>query len=335
MTDRPSVLLTRRWPDPVEQVLAARYDVTTNPADRALTRQELAAALQTFDIVCPTITDRIDAAMIGPGPLRVRALCNFGAGVNHIDLAACDRAGLVVTNTPDVLTDDTADLAMMLALMCARRAGEGERLVRSGAWQGWAPTHMMGSTLSAKAMGIVGFGRIGQATARRARDGFGMNIAYAARDPAKAPPVSFREAHAMPVDHLFAHADVISLHIPGGPDTRGLVDARRLSLMKPTAILINTARGDVIDEDALIAALEHRKIGAAGLDVYPGEPAVQPRLTQLENVVLLPHLGSATIETRTAMGLRVLANLDAIVAGRPPPDAVGATARSAQTRRGS
>ena len=331
MTSRPSVLLTRRWPAAVEQKLAKRYDVTTNPEDRAMSREALAAALQAFDVVCPTITDRIDATMIGNGPLRTRALCNFGAGVNHIDLVACERAGLVVTNTPDVLTDDTADLAMLLALMCARRAGEGERLVRSGAWQGWAPTHMMGSTLSGKMMGIVGFGRIGQALAQRARDGFGMTIAYAARGPDKAPPDAFRGARAMPIDQVFAQADVISLHIPGGPDTRELVDARRLALMKPSAILIKTARGDVIDEDALVAALAGRKIAAAGLDVYRGEPDIQPRLAQLENVVLLPHLGSATSETRTAMGLRVLANLDAVIEGRTPPDMVGA----AGERRGS
>jgi lactate dehydrogenase-like 2-hydroxyacid dehydrogenase len=213
---------------------------------------------------------------------------------------------------------------MLLALMCARRAGEGERLVRRGAWQGWAPTQLMGSTLSGKTMGIIGFGRIGQATARRARDGFGMRIAYAARTPHKDPPDLVRGARPMPIDDLFAVADVISLHIPGGPETRGLVDAGRLAAMKPGAILINTARGDVVDEDALVAALENRTIAAAGLDVYRGEPHIHPGLARLENVVLLPHLGSATIETRTAMGLRVLANLEAIFAGQAPSDLVGA-----------
>jgi lactate dehydrogenase-like 2-hydroxyacid dehydrogenase len=287
-----------------------------------MTMQALADALQTFDFICPTITDRIDETVIRKGPLRTKALCNFGAGINHIDLGACARAGLVVTNTPDVLTDDTADLAILLALMCARRAGEGERLVRRGDWQGWAPTHLMGTRLLGKTFGIVGFGRIGRATAQRARDGFGMTIAYAARDPRKAPPDGFSDARALPLDQLFAEADVVSLHIPGGAETRGLVDARRLALMKPSAILVNTARGDVIDEDALVTALENGMIAAAGLDVYRNEPRLSPKLKDLENLVLLPHLGSATVETRTAMGLRALANLDAVVAGKIPPDLV-------------
>jgi lactate dehydrogenase-like 2-hydroxyacid dehydrogenase len=260
--------------------------------------------------------------MVAGGPLRAKAVCNLGAGVSHIDLEACACAGLIVTNTPDVLTEDTADLAIMLALMCARRAGEGERLVRRDAWRGWAPTHHLGSRLSGKTMGIVGFGRIGQATARRARHGFGMNIIYASTR--RAPEAIERDLAARHVgpDQIFAEADVVSLHVPGGASNRHLVDARRLSLMKRTAILVNTARGEIVDEEALIAALSGGRIASAGLDVYEDEPRMSPALRGLENAVLLPHLGSATGETRVAMGLRVLANLDAIAAGRAAPDRV-------------
>ncbi len=318
---RLSMLITRRWPPAAEAAAREHFDVTLSAEDAPLSRAELAQALTQYDIVCPTITDRIDAALLGSIQPRVRALCNFGAGVNHIDLAACARAGISVTNTPDVLTDETADIALLLALMVARRAGEGERLVRAGAWPGWSPTHMLGSRLSGKTLGVVGFGRIGQALARRARDGFGMDIVYFARSPAAAAQL---DARYLPLDELLRRADVVSLHIPGGDDTRGLIDAARIALMKPDAILVNTARGDVIDEPALIAALRDRRIGGAGLDVYVGEPHVSPALIALDNVVLLPHLGSATRETRTAMGLRALANAAAIAAGREPADRVSA-----------
>lgn len=319
---RPTVLLTRRWPGVVEAVIAGKYDVTFNPDDRAMSPAAIAEALRRFDFVCPTVTDRIDADMLAGRALRTRALCNFGAGVGHIDLDACASAGLCVTNTPDVLTDDTADLAMMLALMCARRAGEGERLVRAERWEGWGPTHLLGTRLSGKTMGIIGFGRIGQALARRARRGFDMEILYASRR--RAPEAIEQElgARHVPLDDLLAHADAISLHIPGGGSNRHLVDARRLSLMKPSAIIVNTARGEVIDEDALIAALSRGSIASAGLDVYRDEPMISPAFRTLENVVLLPHLGSATQETRVAMGLRVVANIDAIVAGGTPPDGI-------------
>jgi lactate dehydrogenase-like 2-hydroxyacid dehydrogenase len=322
MTARPSVLLTRRWPASVETALAAHFEVSTNPEDRPFTRAALARALQTFDFICPTITDGIDGALVRNGPRRTKALCNLGAGVSHIDLAACAAAGLVVTNTPDVLTDDTADLAILLELMCTRGVGEGERLVRGGKWTGWSPTGLLGQRLSGKTLGIVGFGRIGQAVARRAQDGFGMQIVYASRDPGTMPPPFLADARPLELDQVFVESDVISLHVPGGAATCGLVDARRLALMKPTAVLINTARGDVIDEAALIAALGNHRIAAAGLDVYRDEPEVSPALRGLENVVLLPHLGSATAETRIAMGMRVKANLDAFREGREPPDRV-------------
>ena len=322
MTARPSVLLTRRWPGLVEIALREHYAVTANVEDRPLSRTALAEALRTFDYLCPTITDRIDGALLLNEPVKTKALCNLGAGVNHIDLTACAAVGLTVTNTPDALTDDTADLAIMLALMCARRAGEGERLVRRGGWTGWSPTQLLGNRLSGKTLGIIGFGRIGQATAHRARNGFGMRIVYAARDLGKAPPPTLPDARALDLDQVFVESDVISLHVPGGAATRSLVDARRLALMKPTAILINTARGDVIDEPALIATLSNQRIAAAGLDVYRDEPEVSSTLRLLENVVLLPHLGSATTETRIAMGMRVKANLDALREGRPPPDQI-------------
>lgn len=319
---RHSLLLTRRWPGAVEEVLARTYDLCRNPDDRPMSPAAIADALRAFDFVCPTVTDRISADMLAGAPVRAKALCNFGAGVSHIDLEACAAAGLVVTNTPDVLTDDTADLAMLLALMCARRAGEGERLVRSDGWEGWAPTHLLGTRLSGKTMGIVGFGRIGRATAQRAHRGFGMTILYASRRRAPAAVEQELAARHVSLDRLFSEADVISLHVPGGEANRHLVDARRLSLMKPSAILINTARGEIVDEDALIAALSRGDIASAGLDVYRDEPYIPPALRSLDSAVLLPHLGSATDETRVAMGMRVVANLDAIVAGRTPPDRV-------------
>lgn len=298
------------------------FDVTLNPDDRQLSRAELKDALESFDILCPTITDRIDAALLQSVKPRVRALCNFGAGVNHIDVAACAQAGIVVTNTPDVLTDDTADIAILLAMMTARRAAEGERLVRQAAWPGWSPTHMMGRQFSGQTFGIIGFGRIGQAVARRAHYGFGMRVLYHARSDGAADVAAEMGARRVGLDELMANSDIVSLHMPGGAATRHMIDARLIGLMKSDAILVNTARGDVIDERALIDALRERRIRGAGLDVFEGEPAISPELVVLDNAVLLPHLGSATLETRTAMGMRALANAVAIAEGRSAPDAV-------------
>lgn len=318
----PKILLTRRWPDAVEAHLRERYDVTVDPADRPLGVAELTEAMGRYDAICPTVTDRIGAAILAAPAPRVRILGNYGAGFEHIDLEAAKAAGIVVTNTPDVLTDATADLAILLMLMASRRAGEGERELRAGQWTGWRPTHLLGQGLTGKRLGLVGFGRIAQATAARAR-AFGLSIAYYSRrraDPSLEAATG--AVHVASLDALAATSDVLSLHCPGGPATRHLVNADLLAQMKPTAILVNTARGSVVNEADLAAALTRGTIAAAGLDVFEGEPAVNPALTALSNAVLLPHLGSATLETRTAMGMRVAANLDRFFAGEAPLDRV-------------
>jgi lactate dehydrogenase-like 2-hydroxyacid dehydrogenase len=269
----------------------------------------------------PTITDRIDAKVLGDGSLKV--IANYGAGFEHIDLDAAKAAGIVVSNTPGALTEATADIALTLILMAARRAGEGERELRAGRWTGWRPTHLLGQTLAGKTLGLVGFGRIAQATARRAREGFGMKITYHGRRRAEAEvEARFDAQYHADLGELLAACDVVSLHCPGGPATRHLINAERLGQMKPTAILINTARGSVVDEAALAQALETRRIAAAGLDVYEAEPAIHPALLALENAVLLPHLGSATIESRTSMGMQAADNLDAFFAGQEPADRI-------------
>jgi lactate dehydrogenase-like 2-hydroxyacid dehydrogenase len=316
---RPKVLLTRAWPKAVEVYLAGRCDLALNSSDRPLPPADLAAALGDYDAVCPTITDRIGSDILRAG-LRTRALCNFGAGVDHIDLEACRELGIVVTNTPGVLTDDTADLTLLLALMAMRRAGEGERLVRAGDWPGWAPTHMLGRRLSGKTIGLIGFGRIGQAVARRAHHGFGMDVIYHARSRAAAEIEAASGARRLSFEEVLEAADVLSIHCPGGSETENLIDRAALARMKRGAILINTARGGIVDEAALCEALRRGTIAAAGLDVYRGEPAILPDLLALENVVLLPHLGSATMESRTAMGMRAAENLLAVLDGRDPPD---------------
>ncbi|TWB63913.1 2-hydroxyacid dehydrogenase [Nitrospirillum viridazoti] len=318
----PKILLTRRWPDAVEAHLRQRYDVTVDPRDRPLSAAELTEAMGRYDAICPTVTDRLGAAILAVPNARVRILGNFGAGFEHIDLEAAKAAGIVVTNTPDVLTDATADLAILLMLMASRRAGEGERELRAGQWTGWRPTHLLGQGLAGKRLGLVGFGRIAQATAARAR-AFGLSIAYYSRRRADADVEAALDAtHVNSLEDLAATSDVLSLHCPGGPATRHLVNAALLARMKPTAILVNTARGTVVNEADLIAALSSGAIAAAGLDVFEGEPAVNPGLIALPNAVLLPHLGSATLETRTAMGMRVAANLDCFFAGEVPHDRV-------------
>lgn len=323
----PKILITRRWPAQVESYLAARYEVTLNEADLPLEPSALAAALRDFDAVCPTVTDRLTAAILeagGPGAaLRCRVLGNYGVGVSHIDLEACRRLGIVVTNTPDVLTESTADLAVLLMLMVARRAGEGEREVRAGAWPGWAPTRHLGADVTGKTLGVIGFGRIGQATARKAHHGFQMRILYHSRHRASREAEGATGAvHCPRLEDLLAQADFVSLHCPGGAETRHLLCAQRLALMKPGAFLINTARGEIIVEDALIEALREMRIAGAGLDVYEQEPRVPAGLLGLPNVVLLPHLGSASVETRVAMGMRVAQNLERFFAGQEPPDRV-------------
>ena len=294
-----------------------------NPDDHPFTPAELQEALRSADGVVPTVSDRVSADTLSVEPLRARILANFGVGFNHIDVSAAQARGLVVTNTPDVLTDDTADEAIMLMLMVARRAGEGERHVRTGAWTGWRPTHMLGTRLSGKVLGLIGMGRIGRAVAKRAHHGFAMRVMF--HDPYPPPAEVVTELGAerqRSVEDVLREADFVSIHSPATPETRHLINAARLALMRPTAFLINTARGDIVDEAALVTALERGQIAGAALDVYEQEPRVTPGLLKLDNVVLLPHLGSATQETRVAMGMRALDNLKAFFAGATPRDRV-------------
>jgi lactate dehydrogenase-like 2-hydroxyacid dehydrogenase len=289
---RPSLLITRRLPASVLERLRASYEVTVNPDDRPLGREALLMALRSFDALSPTITDKLDAALLLNSGLKTRIVANFGAGFEHIDLEAAKTANLVVTNTPDALTDATAELTILLILMAARRAGEGERLLREGKWTGWAPTQLLGIDVKGKTLGLVGFGRIAKEAARRARAALGMRIAYHSRSRASADEERALGAeHHATLDSLLAASDVVSLHCPGGAATRHLINANTLARMKSTAILINTARGSVVDEDALANALAQRQIAAAGLDVYEREPAVSPALRELENVVLLDRQG--------------------------------------------
>lgn len=318
---KPRILLTRKWPAEVEAALANHFDVTLNVADRPLSAEALAAAMRDYDALCPTVTDRIDAAVLAGEGIRVRLIANYGAGVDHIDLDAARAAGVAVSNTPDVLTHATAEIALMLMLMASRRASEGERELRAGAWTGWRPTHMVGQSLHQKRLGLVGFGRIAQETARMARAAFDMEIVYHSRNRAGFDVEAALDARYEPdLGRLAANSDILSLHCPGGAATYHLVNAALLARMKPGAILINTARGSVVDTRALVDALGNRQIAAAGLDVYEGEPAVPPALLTLPNAVLLPHLGSATVETRRAMGMRAMDNLIAFFAGEPLRD---------------
>ena len=311
------ILITRRWPEAVERALLQRFEVVRNDTDQPLTQAELARAMGEFDVLCPTVSDRIDSAVIAGGD-RVRLIANYGVGFDHIDLAAAKAKGIAVSNTPGVLTDATADLALTLILMATRRAGEGERELREGRWSGWRPTHLVGSALKGKTLGLVGMGRIAQATAQRAQHGFGMKLAYYARRPADLHDI---EAEFCPdLNDLLSKADIVSLHVPGGAETANMIDAAALATMKPGSYLINTARGGVVDHAALAAALSSGHLAGAGLDVYPAEPKVPAELLALENAVLLPHLGSANAETREAMGMRALANIEAFAAGADLPD---------------
>ncbi|SMX50183.1 2-hydroxyacid dehydrogenase [Maliponia aquimaris] len=320
---RPRVLVTRRWPAAVEDKLSELYDAEFNSEDVPMTVEDFRAALVAFDAVLPTVTDRMGPEVFDGLVPRTKILGNYGVGFSHIDTAAASRLGIVVTNTPDVLSDCTADIAMTLLLMVARRAGEGERELRAGAWTGWRPTHLVGTKVTGKVLGIVGFGRIGQEMARRAHHGFGMTILVQNRS--KVAQEVLDQVGAVQVDSveaLMEASDFVSLHCPGGAANRHLVNADRLARMKPGGFLINTARGEVVDEAALAAALTEGRIGGAGLDVFDGEPRVAPELMAAPNLVMLPHLGSATRETREAMGFRVLDNLAAFFAGEAPPDRV-------------
>jgi len=319
---RSKVLISRRWPAAVEAHLREHYDLTVDADDRPLDRNALCRAMTTFDAICPTVSDRIDAEIIATPNSTVRLLANYGVGVDHIDLNAARAAGIAVTNTPDVLTDATAELAILLMLMASRRASEGERELRSGQWHGWRPTHLMGQGLAGKHLGLVGFGRIARATAQRAQ-ALGLRVScHIRRLVAAEDAVALGITCYTSLEELVRDVDILSLHCPGGAATHHLVNAALLARMKPSAILINTARGTVVDETALAAALRANRIAAAGLDVYEREPKVTPALLDLPNVVLLPHLGSATVETRTAMGMRVATNLAHFFTGKEPPDRV-------------
>jgi len=319
---KPRVHVTRHLLPSIEARMGELFDVVLNVEDRPMTRDELIAAMAGSDVLVPTVTDRIDAAMLEAAGERLGLIANFGAGIEHIDLAAARARKVIVTNTPGVFTDDTADLTMMLILSVPRRLGEGSRLVRDGKWTGWAPTAMLGRCIGGKRLGIVGMGRIGQAVAHRAR-AFGMEVVYHNRH--RLPPSvenMFGASYEPDLERLFAESDVLTLHCPAGAGTHHLVNAARLASMKPTAYLINTARGDLIDEEALIAALQDGTIAGAGLDVFAREPQVDPRLIALPNVITLPHLGSATIEGREHAGEKVIANIRFWVDGHRPPDQV-------------
>ncbi len=320
---KPRVAVTRRLPEVVEAELARDFDVRLNPGDTPLTSEDLAALLREMDGILCTVTDRFDAAMVSAGGFRTRILANFGVGYDNIATAAATAAGLVVTNTPDVLTEDTADLTLALMLAVARRMGEGEREVRAGRWRGWGPTNLLGARVHQKTLGLVGLGRIGQAVARRAARGFHMRIlTYSRRAPDPAVLEALGATHVPRLDDLLAQSDFVSLHCPATPETRHLIDEPRLLAMRPNAFLINTARGDIVDEQALVQALASGRIAGAGLDVYRDEPHVSQALLEMDHVVLLPHLGSATVETRIAMGRRAAGNLHAFFSGRTPPDRV-------------
>ncbi|AZO74810.1 MAG: D-glycerate dehydrogenase [Mesorhizobium sp.] len=320
---KPRLIVTRRWPAAVEAILTERFDTTLNTSDAPLSPAAMTSAFSDFDAILATVSDRLPSTVFPDSAARTRIIANFGVGFSHIDVTAARDRDIVVTNTPGVLTDCTADLALSLILAVARRTGEGERQLRAGEWRGWSPTHMAGARVSGKTLGIVGMGRIGKATARRAHFGFGMKIVFFNRSPVDDDETRAMGAVQMPaLEDVLAASDFVSLHCPGGAENRHLIDARRLRSMKSSAFLINTARGDVVDQDALIGALERREIAGAGLDVFDGEPAVPEALKLLENVVLLPHLGSATEETRVAMGMKVVENLTAFFEGRPVPDRV-------------
>ena len=319
---KPAVLLTRKLPQDIEARLRALYETRLNADDTPMTAEALKTAAAAADMLVPTVTDRITADVIAALPDRCRLIANFGVGVDHIDLDAAAARGIVVTNTPRVLTEDTADLAMALMLCAPRRLGEGERLVRAGDWTGWSPTFMTGHRVSGKRLGIIGMGRIGQAVAKRAR-GFSMSIHYHNRNRASPRTEAALEATWWEdLDDMLAAMDFVSINCPHTRRTHRLLDAARLRTLQPHAYLVNTARGEIVDEAALAACLAEGVFAGAGLDVFAREPEIEQALLGLENVVLSPHLGSATREGRTAMGERVLVNIEAFVAGRAPPDRV-------------
>ena len=318
----PKVVVTRHLMPSVEARMAELYDTTLNTDDVPLSREQLAAAMADCDVLVPTVTDRIDAELIEGAGQRLKLIANFGAGTDHIDLAAAAKRKIMVTNTPGVFTDDTADIAMLGIIGVPRRIREGVELVRTGKWTGWAPSGMLGRKIGGKVLGIVGMGRIGQAVAHRAR-AFGLDIAYHNRKPLpEAVERMLAARYVADLDDLVAEADILTLHCPATEDTIGMLDSRRIGLMKAGASLINTARGELVDQEALIAALASGHLAGAGLDVYPEEPKVDKRLIRHPNVMTLPHIGSATAEGREASGEKVIANIRFWADGHRPPDQV-------------
>ena len=319
---RPRVIVTRRLMPAVERRMAELFDVALNETDEPFSHERLIEAVREADVLVPTVTDRIDAEIVAAASDRLRLIASFGAGTDHMDLAAARERGVLVTNTPGVFTDDTADLAMALVIGVPRRVREGVQLVRDGGWTGWAPSHLLGRQLGGKTLGIVGMGRIGQAVAHRAR-AFGLTIAYHNRHRLPgAVETMFGARWAETLDELLGASDILTLHCPASEDTIGLIGAAQLAALPPGAVLVNTARGDLVDQDALIAALRDGRLAGVGLDVYPDEPRVHPALLEHPNVMTLPHIGSATAEGREASGHKVIANIRFWIDGHRPPDQV-------------
>jgi glyoxylate reductase len=319
---KPLVIVTRKLPDVIETRMMELFDTRLNLTDTPMSTAQVVAAAKQADVLVPTVTDRIDAGVLAQAGPNLKLIASFGTGVDHIDLATARQRGITVTNTPGVLTEDTADMTMALILAVARRIAEGERLIRAGKWQGWGPTFMLGHRLWGKRLGVIGMGRIGQALARRAR-GFGLSVHYHnRRRVAEEIEQSLEATYWESLDQMLAHMDIVSVNCPHTPATYHLLSARRLKLLREHAVIVNTARGEVIDENTLARMLANKEIAGAGLDVYEHEPAVNPKLLRLDNVVLIPHMGSATIEGRIDMGEKVIINIKTFADGHRPPDRV-------------
>jgi glyoxylate reductase len=322
MPSKPVVVITRKLPDPIETRMMELFDVRLNVDDRPMSQADLVEAVKTADVLVPTVTDRIDSAVLSQASPKLRLIASFGTGVDHIDLASARQRGITVTNTPGVLTEDTADMTMALILAVPRRLAEGERLIRSGQWKGWGPTSMLGHRIWGKRLGIIGMGRIGTAVARRAR-GFGLAVHYHNRRRVHPDLEAELEAtYWESLDQMLARMDIISINCPHTPATYHLLSARRLKLLPRHTYIVNTSRGEVIDENALARMLVQGELAGAGLDVFEHEPAVNPKLLKLDNVVLLPHMGSATMEGRIDMGEKVIINIKTFADGHKPPDRV-------------
>lgn len=319
---KPLVIVTRKLPDPIETRMMELFETRLNLDDNAMSRTALIAAVQEADVLVPTVTDIIDREIIESAGAKLKLIASFGTGVDHIDVAAAQERKITITNTPGVLTEDTADMTMALILAIPRRLSEGERHLRSGEWTGWSPTSMLGHRIWGKRLGIIGMGRIGQAVAKRAR-GFGLSIHYHNRKPVHKEIENELEAtYWESLDQMLARMDIISVNCPHTPATYHLLSKRRLELLKPDTYLVNTSRGEVVDEAALTQLLSNKRIAGAGLDVFEHEPSINSKLMSLENAILLPHMGSATIEGRLAMGEKVLINIKTFVDGHKPPDRV-------------